>query len=266
MLESNKKLKLVVIGTVVLLLICAIVVILYNSKIFGPVSPEPDDTTSIIGKEEVLNDHLTELAAKDPNVDYESKDTQTRFTITSPDYFYDTTDHWWTIGDGSAKNGAPITAFATAVSVLSDRSLSPAAIAYVAKKHEYWNLSGNAPDDLIQNLAEYYGLFYREVPAMNSNILNYYLDKDAVVVSRGKGKEPYSSSLTYLVVLGAYIDKEAYLVSSPTDANYRNKIASRIKVLSNLESDEKFYVLSGLTKMPDFSAYSDDFKYQGGNK
>ncbi len=266
MLEVLKKYKWLVTGIIAVLILSVVFVFLHNNNAFVSIPEEPEVTDFFVnGEEEELNEHLSALVAKDKNANYESKNDQTRF-VNAPSYYaYDTTEPWWTIADGSAKNGAAVTAFATAISVLSERYLTPASIGYTTKKQEIWDLSGNAPNDLIEKLADYYGLFFREVPAMNSKILNYYLDQDAVVIIYGKGNVPYSSDGSYLVVLGGYPSAGSYLVSSPTSAHYRNNQATYFEILSMLESDEKFYVLSGLTLKPDYSAYSADFNYRGEN-
>lgn len=262
MLEVIKKFKWVIIGVAGLMILCAVFVVLHNNGAFVNVPPEPENT-DFTGQEEVLNEHLTELVKKDPYAGYVSESTQTRYTLVSPDYFYDATKKWWNVCEGSAKNGASITAFATVISALSDKLITPASVGYIAKSQDIWNLCGNAPDDLIEKLANYYGLFYREVPAMNSNILNYYLDQDTVVIIYGSGKTPYTENGAYLVVLGGYPSDESYLVSSPTDAHYRNNQATRIEILEMLTGNEKFYVLSGYTNRPDFVTYSDEFNFKG---
>ncbi|MBQ7802650.1 hypothetical protein IJ380_02205 [Candidatus Saccharibacteria bacterium] len=252
-----KRFKWVIVGVVIFLIGLSVFTLVHTnsnpSEYLGP------DITDVGDDYETLNDRLSSLLESASHKDYVSSFADTRYIFTSSEYLYDTTKPWWKIADTSAKNGASITAFASALSILSNRKLTPAAIGYVTKENNFWNLYGIPPENLYENLANYYGIFYRKLPVMNHNILDYYLDKGAVVIIRGRGKDPYGETGNFLLVYAGSTVDGLYYVSSPISENYRIAPISRDTVFSTLESSEAFYVLSGASSRLDLSSFYENF-------
>ena len=82
---------------------------------------------------------------------------------------------------------------------------------------------------------------------MNSNILNYYLDNDAVVVIFAKGEEPYSEEGKAILLFGGYLVDGLYFYFSPKReyeaGEERTEMIPKTKLFESIQSGEKFYIL-----------------------
>ena len=261
MLEVLKKYRLPIIIFLIIVALTALIVFLVpylnEQALFVP---DPEDTTDATESEEVLNDHLSSLLSSAAHRDYVSDSYSTRYSNAPASLLYSSNLDWWDVGSGPKQNGASITAFATALSILSSARYTPASVAYVTYDESFWDLFDTPPSNLYERLASFYGLFFRELPVMNSNILNYYLDNDCVVIVKARGKTPFSSSEdSYLVVYGGDLISGFYSVSSPTLDEFLDTALVRSDLFESLVSDEAFYVFAGSSTRYDFSPYSSNF-------
>ncbi len=225
-LFKQNKVLCIFAGLIILLAVVAVTLTTSNSS--NPDSADEPEYTDFTHEKENLAKKLSQLVADNPNKDYESTSFQTRYSLTPNDYCFE-----------AASNQEPepaLAAFSTILSVLSEEALPPSTLPKLT--------SNVISTETFASLADYYLLSFEEIPAMNSNILNYYLDNDYIVLIDAVGEEPYSSDGNYLVVLAAYPNTESYLVFSPTNENYRNTIVTRLEVLSSIKSDFKFYLFS----------------------
>lgn len=228
MQEVIKRFRWVIISFVIILLALICLVILYQK----PTNSENLTDSSEIY--ETLNPHLSTLLESAEHKDYQSSSVSTRFLNTSKDYFYTTNNTFST----------PITAFATAISILSDYKFTPNTISRIASQK---NLQSLASSNLYKALAAHYGLTYNELPVMNHNILNYYLDNDYVVIIHGCGDSLYGESCNDIVVYASFPEDGLYFISSPTDSAAYEIAVDRSMLFSSLKSNESFHIFSGIS-------------------
>jgi len=228
MFSLFKQNKVLCICAGLIILLAAGAVILASPKGSDPDYPDEPEYTDFTQEKEVLVKKLAKLVEDNPNKDYISDSSQTKFVLASPDYCYE--------ADPDSNNSPALSAFATVASILLNDTIPPSALPEITE--------GNISSGTFSSLANYYSLAFEEVPAMNFNILNYYLDKNYIVLINAAGEEPYSSNGAYLVVFAAYPNAESYLVSSPTNSEYQGTMVTRLEVLSTIKSDFKFYAFS----------------------
>jgi hypothetical protein len=80
--------------------------------------------------------------------------------------------------------------------------------------------------------------------AMNSNMLNYYLDNGKIVVIESTGSEWFEGGGIILVYGGDLLDGTYYLLDNK-NANSEPIIISKLDLFKSIETSTTFYVVSG---------------------
>lgn len=86
---------------------------------------------------------------------------------------------------------------------------------------------------------------FTKVSAMNSNVLNYYLDQGAVVVIVAKGEGLFSKNGSALVVYAADYAMPIYSVFRPSAENTDADYVSRTAIFNDIVGLADFYVFLG---------------------
>ena len=198
---------------------------------FPPSEEEPGVTDSS-EEYETLNQYLSSNLSQIAHSDYESPSSSTPFSDVPETYFYHSSSD---ISDQKS------TVFASVLSILHSAPISPSEIQLLSSEKSISTTS----DDFFKLLSQYYDLHYKELIAANHNILNYYLDNNAVVIIRAKGSLIYSKTQdTYVLVYASYPADGIYFVSSPTIETYYLNGATRSELLSTIAGEAIFYVFS----------------------
>ena len=204
-----------------LISIIVVVVIMILSKNNDNDNNEPA-ITDASEEYETLNNDLQNLVSTSRYKDYQSHSTTTRFANAPESYFYST----------AANNYSSETLlFASALSILSQKQITPSEI--------------SPKNSSFQTLAFNNKLSYQELAAANHNILNYYLDNDAVIIICAKGSFIYSDTETSCVLVYASAPADGiYYISSPSNPTYLINGVTRKELLSNIKESASFYILS----------------------
>ncbi|MBQ3430374.1 hypothetical protein IJG21_03055, partial [Candidatus Saccharibacteria bacterium] len=143
------------------------------------------------------------------------------------EFLYTQNKEWWTVGDGSNKNGSALAAFATVASHLNKTKITPAAVAKLAYEKGYWNLSGGIPTNLVDNLLKEYSNV-KSVSSSGSNISQkislvaqaFTKMENAAVVVRANGASPFNTSEAgghYLAILAYRSDGQVHVYDPATE-------------------------------------------------
>ena len=186
------------------------------------------------------------------------------YTDPNKNYLYNQNAGWWNIGEGattdsgckdncSAKNGSAINAFATAISVISDKRITPAAIAKTVKEQGIWDLQGTPPNDLIDKLIKIYGDSKATIAAGKNKkqraaaIQKTFTKlKKYVIIVRASGTYPFNKTETgghYVVLLG-YKKGKIYGFDPATSSKgiVRAKVANFLNAMT--KGNIMFYAIS----------------------
>lgn len=98
----------------------------------------------------------------------------------------------------------------------------------------------------VENVGAENGIATRELTAINSHALDYYLDNGAVVVAQASGAEPFSESGKYVLIyagqplLGVY----RYYSTEPicAECSYPTAI-NKLQLFAAMQTNLKFYVI-----------------------
>ncbi|MBQ3293973.1 hypothetical protein IJG96_02465 [Candidatus Saccharibacteria bacterium] len=170
---------------------------------------------------ETLNNTLESLISSNPHKDYQSSSSTTHYINAPESYFYDASDYNYF---------TDTLLFTSTLSILSQTKITP--------KSSFSNTS-------FQDLATKNNLSYQQLNAANHNILNYYLDHDAVIIICATGSFLYSETEpTCLLVYAAAPADGIYYISSPTNPPYIMNGVTRTELLSNIKDSATFHIFS----------------------
>lgn len=111
------------------------------------------------------------------------------------------------------------------------------------------NLFNHAKDAIVNNEFDSFLSQYSEnittVQAMNSNILNYYLDRGDIVIIDADGEAPYTNSP--VVIFGGSPVDGLYSVYHKAIADGENQaMYTKLDLFNNITGDAKFYAVTEL--------------------
>ncbi len=208
---------IVALATVILSAIIIIVIMVLNKN-------NTDDEPSVTDASEeyeTLNNTLESLISSNPHKNYESSSSTTRYINTPESYFYDASNYSYSTNT---------LLFASSISILSQTKVTP---------------QSSFSNDSFQNLATKNHLSYQQLDAANHNILNYYLDNDAVIIICATGSFLYlETENSCLLVYASAPADGVYYISSPTNQTYIMNGVTRNELLSNIKDSATFHVFS----------------------
>ena len=187
-------------------------------------------------------------------------------------FLYNQKSGWWNVGEGatgcktncSEKNGSAINAFAVALSVVSKKKITPAAVAKTAVEKGIWDLKGTPPSDLIKKLAQVYGNNKTVIAAGKNKkkraaaIEKVFTKADKyVIIARATGSSPFNKTEKgghYIVLLGYGKGKVYYYDPAKKSKGVVKKSVSSL--LGKMKKNIMFYAISPVGA-GDASAYFD---------
>ncbi len=222
--KPMKKLLLIGGAIAVVVIIIVVVVVTTSNNVPGD-EAEDDIIADLVDPNEVdesLNDRLKELAKDSPYKNYESSFDATKYSDISEDFLPTNLE------DGVDDE---ILVYSAAFSILSEKYVSAV------------TFQEQTPEEKAVDL----GIKIEKVKALSSNILNYYLDDNSVVIIKAKGDEPFSEKGKLVLVyagrpaLGVY---EYYASDQKCAGCSVPFVINKLDLFSAMKGDEEFYVLS----------------------
>ena len=200
---------------------------------------------------------LSIILAFSSNSEVFAKVSSYGFTNTNSSYMYNQASNWWSIGEGSAKNGSAINVFAAAMSVFYGKRITPASVAKVAYESNLWDLTGATPENLIGSLTEnnnFNGKLVLKAAGSNTSVRLSALASSftkttngtTVVIARATGKNPFHNSEAggHYVLILAYKSDGTCLVYDPAQSSASPKWGSAKTLFNQMSSNIMFWVIS----------------------